>query len=174
MDIRHNVHEGNRDQMDGLRELVKELAQESGNSIRYYPAPVSGSGVVDERGQQVNLLCGGTDSEVAIKQDASRFAAGRGNYCGAQSMWVVGIDDKGNLQKCWESVDKPQEGFGTAHDWDPMNPLATAKNPDNLTAYLNTACPIPDSECRECVWLPLCAGGCPHKRLFEGRGMPSS
>ena len=34
---------------------------------------------------------------------------------------------------------------------------------------LNTACPVDDEECRECVWLPSCVGGCPHKRLFTGR-----
>ena len=167
--VRHNVHAGNRDQMDGLEAFVRELAAESGNDIRYYPAPVSGSEVADERGRQVDLLCGGTDAEVGIRQDASRFSSGRGHYCGAQSLWTLGIDDRGNLQKCWESVDKPQLSFGTAHDWDPRDPIASASNPDNLTRYLNTAGPVPDDECRECVWLPLCAGGCPQKRLFEGR-----
>ncbi len=167
--IRHNVHAGNRDQMDALEAFVTQLAKESGNDIRYYPAPVSGSAVADERGRQVDLLCGGTDAEVGIRQDANRFSAGRGNYCGAQSFWVVGIDDKGNLQKCWEAVDKPHVSFGTAHDWDPMNPLTTAANPDNLTKFLNSAGPVPDDECYECVWLPLCVGGCPFKRLHGNR-----
>ncbi|MBO7674482.1 MAG: SPASM domain-containing protein [Atopobiaceae bacterium] len=94
---------------------------------------------------------------------------GRGHYCGAQSIWVVGIDERGNLQKCWESVDKPANAFGTAHDWDPKDPFATASNLDNLTKYLNTAIPVPDDDCGECVWLPMCVGGCPNKRLFEGR-----
>ena len=169
VDIRHNVHADNRDQMDELEAFVKKLAEESGNDISYYPAPVSGSEVADERGEQVDLLCGGTDSEVGIRQDANRFTAGRGSYCGAQNIWVVGIDDKGNLKKCWEAVDKPQIRFGTAHDWDPRDPFAAAACPDNLTKYLNTACPVPDDECRECVWLPHCAGGCPHKRLFATR-----
>lgn len=167
--IRHNVHAGNRDQMDALEAFVRQLAADSGNDIVYYPAPVADSAVAEERGKQVSLLCGGTDSEVGIRQDASRFTAGRGHYCGAQSLWVVGIDDKGNLQKCWESVDKPEDSFGTAHDWDPKNPLATASNLDNLTRYLNTAAPVPDEECRECVWLPVCVGGCPNKRLVSGR-----
>ena len=35
--------------------------------------------------------------------------------------------------------------------------------------YLSTACPVPDDECRACVWLPACVGGCPHKRLFAQR-----
>ena len=84
-------------------------------------------------------------------------------------MWAVGVDDQGNLQKCWEAVDKPQFSFGTAHDWNPKDPLATASDPDNLTMYLNTASPISDGECYECVWLPLCVGGCPHHRLIGDR-----
>lgn len=169
VDIRHNVHAGNRDQMDKLESFVRELAEESGNEIWYYPAPVSASEVADERGRQVNLLCDGGDLEVGIRQDAKRFGGARGCYCGAQSIWGVGIDDKGNLQKCWEAVDKPDLSFGTAHDWDPRSPLRTASNLDNLTKFLNSANPVPDDECRECVWLPICVGGCPYKRLYAER-----
>ena len=158
---------------DATRRLAnggpKALAEESGNDLMYYPAPVTGSDTADERGEQVDLLCGSDSSEVGIKQEAKRFRTGRGNYCGAHTIWGVGIDERGNLQKCWEAVDKPALSYGTAHDWDPKDPLVTASNPDNLTMYLNTACPVPDDECQECVWLPMCVGGCPHKRLFSGR-----
>ncbi|MBO4365266.1 MAG: radical SAM protein [Eggerthellaceae bacterium] len=167
--IRHNVHEGNRTEMDELKAFIDALAQQSGNDLAYYPAPVSGSATADARGEQVGLLCGSDASEVSLRQEAGRFHAGRGTYCGAHSLWAVGIDATGNLQKCWEAVDKPQISFGTAHDWDPARPLETASNPDNLTMYLNTASPVPDDECRECVWLPMCVGGCPHKRIFGRR-----
>ncbi len=40
---------------------------------------------------------------------------------------------------------------------------------DNLTKYLNLAAPLPDDECRACVWLPHCAGGCPNRRLAGSR-----
>ncbi len=169
VDIRHNVHEGNKAQMDELQAFVEQLARESGNDLKYYPAPVSGSAVADARGEQVGLLCASDASEVGIRQEAGRFQVGRGYYCGANSIWGVGIDDQGNLQKCWEAVDKPAISFGTAHDWDPARPFETATRPDNLTMYLNTACPVPDEECRACVWLPMCVGGCPHKRLFDDR-----
>ncbi|MBP3885195.1 MAG: radical SAM protein [Olsenella sp.] len=167
--VRHNVREGNRHEVDKLQAFVERLAEESGNDISYYPAPVAASEVADERGEQVGLLCGSDASEIAVREEAGRFSRGRGHYCGAQSIWVIGIDERGNLQKCWEAVDKPALSFGTARDWDPSNPLETASNPDNLTRYLNTACPVPDDECRECVWLPMCTGGCPHKRLFSER-----
>ena len=169
VNIRHNVHEANKSEMDELEAFIKELAEKSGNNLEYYPAPVSGSEVADERGEQVGLLCTGDASEVGIRQEAGRFHAGRGHYCGAHSVWSVGVDERGNLQKCWEAVDKPEISFGTAHDWEPNDPIATASRPDNLTMYLNTAAPVPDDECRECVWLPNCVGGCPHRRLFSGR-----
>jgi len=169
VNIRHNVHEGNKSEMEELETFIKELAEQSGNKLNYYPAPVSGNETADERGQQVNLLCSTDATEVGIKQEANRFKPGSGHYCGAHSIWSVGIDERGNLQKCWEAIDKPDLSFGTAHDWDPHDPFVTADNPDNLTKYLNTACPIPDDECQECVWLPMCVGGCPQKRLFEER-----
>lgn len=169
VNIRHNVHEGNRSDVEPLEEFVRQMAEESGNELKYYPAPVSGSGVADERGRQVGLLCDANASEIGIRQEAGRFSAGRGHYCGAHSIWAVGIDDQGNLHKCWEAVDKPWLSFGTVRDWDPKNPLATAANPDNLTKFLNTALPVPDEECRGCVWLPACVGGCPFQRLFAQR-----
>ncbi|MBQ9058737.1 MAG: radical SAM protein [Atopobiaceae bacterium] len=167
VNVRHNVHEANKSEMDELRAFIEGLAEESGNRLRYYPAPVLGSRVADERGEQVDLLCGTAESEVGVIQEANRFYAGRGNYCGAHSIWSVGIDEKGNLQKCWEAVDKPDISFGTAAAWDPTDALFSATKPDNLSMYLNTAVPVPDEECRQCVWLPHCVGGCPHKRIFE-------
>jgi uncharacterized protein len=167
--IRHNVHEGNKHEIDELKAFIKQLAEESGNDLMYYPAPVTGSSTADERGEQVGLLCETDASDVGIRQEASRFARGRGHYCGANSIWSIGIDDRGNLQKCWEAIDKTALSFGTAHDWDPTDPIYTASNADMLTCFLNSANPLDDEECRECVWLPSCAGGCPYKRIYSKR-----
>ena len=169
VNIRNNVHEGNKGEMEELKAFIGQLAEESGNDLHYYPAPVAGSAVADERGEQVGLLCSDDASLVGIMQESGRFGKGRGCYCGASRLWCVGIDDRGNLQKCWEAVDKPELAFGTARDWDPENPLETASNVDNLTKFLNVSMPIDDEECLDCVWLPACAGGCPHKRLYERR-----
>lgn len=79
------------------------------------------------------------------------------------------MGEHGSPQKCWEAAGKPVYSFGTAHDWDPANPLATATGPDNLAMHLSAARPVPDDGCQECVWLPLCAGGCPHRRPLGGR-----
>lgn len=43
VNIRHNVHAGNLQEMKPLREFVEELCRESGNDLRYYAAAVKGS-----------------------------------------------------------------------------------------------------------------------------------
>ena len=169
VNVRHNVHEGNLCDVDKLNDFISRIAEESGNDIMYYPADVDASDAADRRGNQVDLLCDASASEIGIRREAYRFHPGYGHYCVAHNFWNIGIDDRGNLQKCWEAIDKPYIAFGTAHDWDPTNPFATASNPNNMTKYLNSANPLRDEECHDCVWLPTCAGGCPHKRLFSER-----
>ena len=131
---------------------------------------VAASAAADERGVQVGLLCESNESDVSIRQEAGRFQAGRGHYCGAHTLWNVGIDDRGNLYKCWEAVDKPHLSFGTAHDWDPVNPLETATNPDHLTSYLSTAIPVPD-DCRP-VRVRHAWDDFPDCNLVNGEGLP--
>ena len=72
VDIRHNVHEANKSEVGALEAFIKELAEESGNTLRYYPAPVTGSETADERGEQVGLLCGSDASEIGVKQEDLR------------------------------------------------------------------------------------------------------
>ena len=165
VNIRQNVQASNMGEIPAVKEFILKLAEESGNEIVYAPAPVSGNDATDERGGQVGLLCGNDLSEIGIMQEAGRFSVGRGHYCGANTLWGVGIDEEGRLFKCWESAGLAELAFGNAHDWDPKDPLNTASEPDNLTMYLNTALPNRDEECSECIWLPLCVGGCPHRRL---------
>lgn len=168
VNVRHNMHEDNYQDADELKALLEQIAAESGNELHYDSAVVSRNEVFDARRNHVHMLSGSFEANQRTKQEAERFGRGRGYFCGANTLWSVGIDHLGNLQKCWEAVDKPRYSFGTAHDWDPADPLRTAAHPDQLTCYLNTACPIPDEECRECLWLPVCVGDCPHMRLFDG------
>lgn len=96
------------------------------------------------------------------------LVGGGGNYCLASRLFNVGIDAKGNRQKCWDDVDKVEHSFGTVEEWDPMDPFYTAGNLDHLAMYLDTVFPH-DEECMECVWLPVCKGGYPNKCLLRER-----
>ena len=164
--IRHNVHEGNRDQIEPLSKCVKALAEESGNNIGYYASPVEGNSVSDERDSEVNLLLSEDLCEVGMRREVKEFHSGKGVFCGAPHLYSVGIDDHGRLFKCWEDVDKTEHSFGSADRWDPADAIATADMPDQLIQYLNTALPMNDPECRDCMFLPQCAGGCPTRRIY--------
>lgn len=166
--IRHNVYEDNLDQVEPLRTFVKQLAQESGNDIQYYPALVCSNAKLEKRDKTLDPLQKEQSiMDLELELEAGRYRAKGGIYCGANILSCVSTDDAGRLYKCWSDVDKPERSFGTAASWNPDMPIFSAESPDALASYLNTCCPTPDPECRECLWLPMCGGGCPSKR-FEG------
>ena len=165
--VRHNVHEGNRGEVEALRDFVEKLAATSGNKIYYYPALVIDTETAERRGCQVGIADESTAADVLLSR-APHATGIHPLHCGAGRVFDVGVDPKGRLHKCWEAVDKPELSFGDVRDWDPADPIATADQPDNLIRFVNCALPLGDAECDECLWLPLCAGGCPYERLFNG------
>ncbi len=169
VNIRHNLHSGNLDEKEKLREFVEKLAYESGNNLSYYGKDVSENDAADRRGSKIHTIGPDECAYAGIELDSATFRKGYGDFCEAHSIWNLGIDTEGRLSKCWENVDKPDLSFGNVKDWDPQNPIDTASDPDNLTRYLNTAGPLNDSECLDCIWLPKCRGGCPNKRITKGK-----
>ncbi len=164
--IRHNLHMSNYDQAEPLSRLVAEIAEESGNRLICYSTPVTDSYAARERGSTVQTLRDQVAVDMSIRYRLQSPIGFQRTYCLANCMSCVNIDEKGNLYRCQEQVDDPTCSFGTAARWDPADPIATADRPDLLTRYINAALPLEDSECRDCVWLPLCVGGCPKMRLY--------
>ena len=171
--IRANTHKGNVAQLDVLKELVSKRAEETGNHISYYAASLVDVSPVDVQGSPMaDYAYDGI--EVSLRPENRHVSVGVDHSCGAHNLWMVTIDDEGRLYKCGgKSVGKPRFAYATARDWDPRNPLVTASNPDMLAKYLNTCVPLSDEECRECAWLPMCGGGCPHLRLFGKHKCPA-
>ncbi|MBP3892656.1 MAG: radical SAM protein [Atopobiaceae bacterium] len=167
--LRQNVNAENAGTMDEVRAFVEELARESGNDIVYYPVTMVGSAAPERESKAPRVIEGSDAVELGITDLLRSFSGGQAFHCEAQSLGAVCIDDEGRLIKCWEGAANSELAFGTAHDWDPANPLATATDPDKLTMYLNSAVSAADEECRSCMWLPVCAGGCPQKALFDKR-----
>lgn len=168
--IRHNVHSANYDQIEPLKHFVEELAEKSGNRISYYSGIVHESAVAVDRGRMTRVV---EEKERLCRLDLSRnieeYFGRSGLYCGSQILSHIGIDEAGRLYKCWEDMDKPALSYGNVWTWDVKRPIVSAENADNLTMYLNTAGPVPDEECRDCIWLPVCRGGCPRARLNKKR-----
>lgn len=78
------------------------------------------------------------------------------------SEYVIG--SKGELYKCWKSVGNNQEIVGNIADF---------QNPNSRVRRWLGYDPFEDEECRRCIALPVCMGGCAHHAmnpaLFEDR-----
>ncbi len=164
--IRANVHEGNVGEIDELKQAVIAKSKEAGTKLRFYAASLVDVSPADELDSPMaDYAFHGID--VALRPESRHVLVGKDHACVGQNLWMVAIDDKGLLYKCGGKLCGQSEfAYGTARDWDPTNPLATASNPDMLSRFLNTASPSPDDACYGCEWLPLCGGGCPQLRLF--------
>ena len=170
--VRANTHEGNASQLDDLKALVAKRAEETGNHIVFYAANLIDVSPRDELDSPMaDYAYRGI--EVSLRPETRHVPVGVDHRCVAQNLWMVAIDDEGYLYKCGGKLcGQPKFAYATARDWDPADPLATSSNPDMLSRFLNTCTPAPDSECYECVWLPLCGGGCPQLRLFGKHKCP--
>jgi len=74
------------------------------------------------------------------------------------------VGSKGELYKCWESVGNPFEVIGNIRDYQHLD--------GRLHKWLKYD-PFANSECRSCIALPVCMGGCAHHamdpHLYENR-----
>ena len=164
--IRGNTHAGNVGELDELKQAVLAKAGESGTHLSFYAASLVDVSPADELDSPMAEYAF-HGIEVALRPESRHVIVGKDHSCVGQNMWMVAIDDEGLLYKCGGKLCGQEKfAYGSARDWDPADPLATASNPDMLSKFLNTAVPSPDDKCYGCVWLPLCGGGCPQLRLF--------
>jgi len=69
--------------------------------------------------------------------------------------FVIGPD--GELYKCWQDVGNIEKIFG--------NISGEVTNEAILSEYLLAGDPFDDEECKTCLLLPICSGGCPYERI---------
>ena len=169
--IRVNVDKRNIEGFLGLRAELLERFQ--GKKLSVYP------GHVDVIGDQAydGGCCLDKDEWADFTLElASRHGvlpAGRlhprGKLDGAcvalrHQSFVLGPE--GELYKCWDDVGRPAMAVGSIHDPDTVtHPVLRAQYATGVDPYL-------DPECRACAVLPICGGGCAHRRLlakYHGR-----
>lgn len=76
------------------------------------------------------------------------------------------LGPEGELYKCWDDVGRAAMVVGNIHAKD------TITNPVLRAQYATGVEPYRDPECRYCAVLPICGGGCAHRRLlskYQGR-----
>lgn len=166
--IRHNLHKDNTKEVEPLKKYIKDLAKKSGNNIYYYTAFVRDNEYILEE-ENLDFVNSENYYYYEIDKKIKEINPYKGKYCGAQSLNSIAIDELGNLYNCWEDVSKTEYSFGRVEKWNINNPIGTANNPQIMIDYINTGGNIRDEECLNCVWLPICQGGCPHRRLFYNK-----
>jgi uncharacterized protein len=170
--VRANVHEGNVGEIDDLKRAVLTRAKEAGNLIDFYAASIVDVSPADELDSPMAEYAF-HGIEVALRPESTHVLVGKDHACVGQNLWMVAMDDEGDLYKCGGKLCGQKDfAYGSARDWDPAHPIETASNPDMLSRFLNTAVPSRDDKCYNCVWLPLCGGGCPQMRLFGKHECP--
>ena len=168
VEVRQNLYRENRKETEALRELVDRIREESGNRISFTQVPVSFSHMKDGKYKRIYGLSEEEYFQYNIRKIAKRFGPARANCCPAGSMWDVGVNAEGRLFSCWEKQDDIRFSFGSAHRWNPLDPIRTADQPDLFTAFINLAGLPGKPECRECVWYPVCYEGCPLAKIECG------
>jgi len=76
------------------------------------------------------------------------------------------LGPEGELYKCWDDVGQAAMIVGSFYDPD------TVTHPVLRAQYATVAAPYLDPECRACAVMPICGGGCAHRRLlakYHGR-----
>ena len=169
VNIRCNIYKDNLKNIEKAKDFFNNLSKESKNQIKYYFAVILDNKASFQRKNYMNFLTEKESNKIEILSKIKKLQFKSLSYCMAHSLYNITIDHEGNLYKCWEDVCNLNHSFGDIKSWNPYNPFYSAKKMDILTSYLNTQGAFEDLECKECVWLPLCKGGCPTRRLFYER-----
>lgn len=165
VDIRMNVDNENCKDYVGLQ---KKLAELENPNIVLYPSPVE-----DINPDTINKVssfmsfdefekfAGGICNEGDASSAATKVLDDRYCYCQAETENSFVIDELGNCYKCWDQAGRTETACFNILE--PDN-----KNYSNIIKFLAWD-PFRDKKCANCVFLPVCFGGCKFHRINTGR-----
>lgn len=172
IDVRCNCHAQNVGRLGELRDLLDGIAAENGLSIDLTPAYMDGEmGTIDAKAA-CSLVLGREEYSDAFF-DFYRAGMGTARYrffgsgCMACNANGYAVDDAGDIYLCWEHMGDADFVIGNIEDY------LRGREPDARVGVYDTfmasVWPGDDEECMDCEILPVCLGGCPHKRVVDGR-----
>jgi|GEM_PF-359330 len=171
VEVRMNVHASNIADVDALRTRVADIARESGNKLVFREAHVYDSEAALSRDEMPQLLDEQSLKRLSLDYGSMRLHGAKARCCTAQAPFNVSVDEKGRLFACDGLTHDPQYTFGNAATWDPARPEDTATHPENRHWFIRGSLDAvaDDEECQACIWLPVCVGGCPKRRMAGQR-----
>lgn len=174
LSIRVNVGKHNQQDFRAVYLYIQNLLRDTScKSYNIYPGILKDDGNKgDNSGTCFNL-----DEQHLFFKDLSRQGL---NYhampkyktggCVATSALGYVIGANGDIYKCWEDVGQDSLCIGNVKG-------STGKNLSTLMNYMLDASPFKLEQCRQCVCLPICGGGCPKlrvKHITNGTPLPCS
>jgi uncharacterized protein len=171
--VRVNLDEANRDRAEEL--LVILAAEGFAGKLHVYAGHLVGVGVnpASPSASYHRCLTNPDFAQAATDFDrlAQRYGLGRasvpqpmGTPCTAVRTNELVVGSAGELYKCWDSVGSDFEVIGHIDDYRNTN--------GRLNRWLAYD-PFKNQECRSCIALPVCMGGCAHHAmdldLYENR-----
>jgi uncharacterized protein len=165
----------NVDSRDAYRigELLEDLSKRglSGkNNLTVYPAPVEsyteGCHEVSEHIMhreeyarvETDFLQRGRKLKLVGSPTPPLFSS----QCGAIKASAFVVTPTGDLHKCWNTVNEPNERVGTLFDEERLLNQPNANN----DVWLSWT-PFQDPICRTCTTLPLCSGNCAYRFTYR-------
>jgi uncharacterized protein len=169
LSVRVNIDERNREDIDGLIDLMAREGLGGRKNLKMYFAPVEAMtegchGVTDvtmskSRYAQLEaeLYRRGFQAGLTALPYPPRFHG----TCAAVRPRGFVILPSGDVHKCWDTVNDPSRKVGSVFDLDALrdDPLAQA--------WLRWT-PFDNETCRNCKILPNCAGACAYKFVHSG------
>ena len=160
LDIRVNV---DRDNIEEFTEVRSELSRRlQGDNVSIYPGIVD-HGVI----RNPDSSCRFTRQEEVdfLFELYRRHGIAAGEFYPVRSLGCMAlrsnsflIGPQGELYNCTHDLGEPDMVVGSIFEGQRWNlPL--------LARYMVGVNPLDDPTCRECFYLPVCHGGCPHFRL---------
>jgi uncharacterized protein len=102
-------------------------------------------------------------AELEFKRLAARYGFAQpslprpsGAPCTAVRANELVVGSRGELYKCWDSVGNEREVIGDVREY---------RNTNGRLARWLRYDPFADAECRDCIALPVCMGGCAHHAM---------
>ena len=165
VDVRMNVDNKNCGDYAGLKEMLDQL---DNPNIVLYPSPVE-----DINPDTINNISKfmsyeefesfACDIEGVTGSDTmqTRVLDDRYCFCYAETEGNLVIDELGYCYKCWDQVGRIETAC--------LNiTRPEEKNISNTVKFIGWD-PFRDEKCKDCVFLPLCFGGCKFHRMNTGK-----
>ena len=163
--IRTNLNKNNVDEVPELEALINDIKERNGLDISLYGAHMTSYEYNNADVDSIELSM--TEYSNTLKKNnmigINKNSNLRFAFCDAAKVYSLCFDDKGNMYKCWNDIGNTKYAYD--------NIKSALDNGINLTKknaldYLAHSFP---EECVNCKLLPVCMGGCPKKRVVEGK-----